>query len=89
MIPFRSVGEGEGFVVGELLGEDEGFGVGELLDEDEGFGVGDNTGTDLIEDGVIDGPREGDKDSEGDIEIDTVGLADGESGVVAGGARLK
>ncbi len=90
MMPFGSVGEDEGFGVGELLGEDEGFGVGELLGEDEGFGVGDNTGTDLIEDGFIDGPREGDEDSEGDIEIDTVGLADGESEeVVAGGARLK
>jgi len=82
MLPGRSVGEDEGFSVGELLGG-----------EDNGLGVGSNVdGIYLIEDGSIDGLREGwgtVKDSEGDMEIDSVGLTDGKSEVVAGGARLK
>lgn len=42
-------------IPGRSVGEDEGFGVGELLGEDEGFDISGNTGTDLIEDGFIDG----------------------------------
>ena len=70
------------------VGEEEGFGVGELLGEDEGSDDGGNVnGSNLIEG---DGAEEGAKDSEGETEINTVGLADGESEEVgAGGARLK
>ena len=101
IVPVRSVGEGEGFGVGEILG-------GEIIAV--GFCVGGNVvfGRNLIEDGLIDGPsdgravtedgfiegsREGSntvKDSEGDIEFVSVGLTDGLSDdVVAGGVSLK
>jgi len=61
---------------------------------DVGFGVGRNVvGRNLIEDGPIDGSREGSNDtvtvtdSEGDIDSACVGLTDGRSDVVPGGAR--
>jgi hypothetical protein len=70
---------------------------------DVGCGVGRNVvGRNLIEDGPIDGLREGSNDtimdsegdmdvtdSEGDMDVACVGFTEGLSDVVPGGARLK